>query len=110
MTLLADGNLAPGHGLPSGVTPVRGDGKVWETKDNWKNKTETSCLKSKTLKPLKRLLGSTRHLFAPGFRNQGDCGGFSLSHFPYFFGKSIDLLRRLLIKNLGLLKYDNYKS
>ena len=101
--------------------PVRGDarppvfvplhyGKVWETKDNWKNKTETSCLKSKTLKPLKRLLGSIRHLFAPGFRNQGDCGGFSLSSFPYFFGKSIDLLRRLLIKHLGLLKYDNYKS
>ena len=102
--------------------PLRGDarppvfvllhyGKVWETKYNWKNKTETSCLKGKNLKPLKRLLGSIRHLFTPGFRSQGDwVGGFSLSHFPYFFGKNIDLLRTLLIKHLGLLKYDNYKS
>ena len=69
--------------------PVRGDarppvfvllhyGKVWETKYNWKNKTGTSCLKGKNLKPLKRLLGSIRHLFTPGFRSQGDwVGGFS---------------------------------
>lgn len=62
-------------------------------------------------KVLKRLLGSIRHLFALGFRSQGEwVGGLSLSHFPYFFGKSIDLLRTLLIKHLGLLKYDNYKS
>lgn len=73
----------PGSGAGA---PVRGDarppvfvplhyGKVWETKYNWKNKTETSYLKSMTLKPLKRLLGSIRHLFAPGFRSQGDWGG-----------------------------------
>ena len=91
----------PGSGA---WAPVRGDarppvfvllhyGKVWETKYNWKNKTETSCLNGKTLKPLKRLLGSIRHLFALGFWSQGDwVGGLSLSHFPYFFAKSIDLL------------------
>ena len=64
-----------------------------------------------TLKPLKRLLGSIRHLFALGFRSQGDwVGGFSLSHFPYFFGKNVDLVRTLLIKHLGLLKYDNLQK